>query len=203
MAVKSLLVDALRAANEAQTRSGTDGSAPAPDAADASVPTSTDRAPAVDELELMETGETIERDEYDTAPGVAEDAEYAESIVLPTDAGFGSANDNLKTTVQELTRPGRSGDAARFERLAAWTPMLCLLLAVCAFGVFTAWSHLAGGEHGSELRMGLGPNYSPDKQQQDFVDSGLGQRFAFVDAAGHDDHDVPNDPADAVGSASQ
>jgi len=186
MVMKSLLVDALRATNEAGeagTASETDDSAPASNPAAAEALTGAEYVPAPAELELLEPGETVGVDAHDHVSAVDGDTEFAASIVLPTDAGFGSANDSLKTRVLELAASSGSGDAATFERLAVWTPFVCLLLAVGSFAAFSAWSHMVGAEHSSELSMGLKRDYSPGVRAVDYVDRGQARRFAFTDSA--------------------
>jgi hypothetical protein len=182
--MKSLLVDALRAANESGSSATSEPEA---------------LAVAVEEAVPAEhTTSTSEPDKPPLKPDVPlelelqepqGDAEFAESVVIPPDAEFLPANDQsnrqdgtrvLDTASELADKSARvSGGAAGFERLAVWTPLVCLFLGAVATASFSGWTLVTGDEHSVGLRALASQGNANGSRQGTALDSAVVNRFEF------------------------
>lgn len=163
--MKSLLVDALRAAND-----NDDGleieETPAPEVA-VTLPATLEAAvPDMDaDLELLENlSETTELEAANSDARFPDETSVEEQPLL------------AKTLVLAHSR------AAMFERAAIWMPVVCLLLAAVSAASFSGWSNVTGMGQNTDLDALSGQANMGTGQVESAV-SEQASRFEFIDVA--------------------
>lgn len=183
--MKSLLVDALRAANDTDdglsleetvapglpaVRPGTEAAIPEAGAelseAETASPETEVVAPSIDpDLELLDSVE--ESLEVDVADN---DAEFRDEQAVP------------EASLHEQRVAPAAARAAMFERAAKWMPAVCLLLAACSAAAFSGWSNITGASGNEILGTHSGSTNEMPESETTAADAPAA-RFQFSDAA--------------------
>lgn len=184
--MKSLLVDAIRAANEAkESEIKLDDSAQLERTGDIEEASNdgTDDVespqPETDGLELMQTSaglllaDIVDEDEAEIE--LEQDEPRYDVTIVQEQA----VSEPVTAAAPKVT-PLTSGEVPAFERLAFWTPVFCFLFAAVAAGIYSGWNRMAGDTHNADLRA-LSDHGEAATVAEPSLQEAANSRFPFLD----------------------